>query len=93
MSESSTLAVRAVGSRLRHCNVLVIMKHEVRCLNGSFTSKNKRGGIIVSSPGRISNYYTLDNKPNIKYTRNYKGEKYDQNGAKMYILSNQSMSL
>ena len=49
------------------------------------TSKNYRGGNIVSSPGRISNYYTLDNNSNIKYTRNCKGEKYGQNGAKSLL--------
>ena len=45
------------------------------------TGKNKHGGIIVSSPGPISNYYWTAIESNIKYTRNYKGEKYDQNGA------------
>ena len=64
--ESPTLAMEAVRSRPVCSNVLVIRLHEDRCLNGPFTSKNKRGGIIVSSPGRISNYYGTAIESNIK---------------------------
>ena len=45
------------------------------------TGKNCRGENIVSSPGQESNYYTLDNTSNRKYTSNCKGENYGQNGA------------
>ena len=45
-----------------------------------------RLGIIVFSPGQQSNYYSMANELNIKYSRNYMGGKNDQNGANSVLL-------